>query len=140
MRSLPAAKASANDLATARSIKRIRRDAGLPSPPSTAAIQHGRGRTPAGWDALLEGALCRRAVGDLQTSRIYLQQRRSVDSPSDRARQELGLLDMQIAQTQQGNVGPGAAIHAAPRAAMHASEAPAAAPPPAATASPPCRH
>jgi hypothetical protein len=127
-------EASGNDLATARSVRDTQGcRAALAA--FDRAIQRGRG-TPAGWDALLEGALCRRSAGDLPTARIYLQQLLNVDSHKARARQELGLLDMQIAQTQQSNVGPTAGAHAAPRAAMHASEAPAAAAAPAATPAP----
>jgi hypothetical protein len=91
------------------------------------AIDRGNG-TPVGWDALLEGALCRRNVGDLAKARFYLSRLLNVDSHKARARDELDGLDRQIAQA--GNIGPGAAGHAAERAAPKAA-APAAASPPA---------
>ncbi len=127
--------ATANDeLATARTIRDSNgcRDA---LAPFDRAIQRGTG-TPAGWDALLEAALCRRQVGNLSTARFYLNQLLNVDSHKDRARQELDRLDQQIAQAQ-GNTGPAAvAGRAAPRAAApsRAATAPAAAAPPPATA------
>jgi hypothetical protein len=113
-----------DDLTTARTIRDSKgcRAALLPF---DRAIQSGHG-TPAGWDALLEGALCRRNAGDLSTARVYLNKLLNVDSHKDRARVELDRLDQQIAQSQ-GNVvaGRAAPIHAAPKAAA----APAAAPP-----------
>jgi hypothetical protein len=127
---------NADDLTTARTA-RDTQGCKAALAPFDRAIQRGRG-TPAGWDALLEGALCRRSVGDLATARVYLQQLLNVDSHKDRARQELGLLDQQIAQ--QGGLGPVSA-KAAPRAApaARASDLPAAtaqpaSPPPAAGA------
>jgi len=45
--------------------------------------------TPPGWDALLEGALCYRALGDFGKARVYLTALLAVDSHKDRARTEL---------------------------------------------------
>jgi TolA-binding protein len=45
--------------------------------------------TAPGWDALLEGALCYRAIGDFGKARVYLTALLAVDSHKDRARTEL---------------------------------------------------
>jgi hypothetical protein len=79
--------------------------------------------TPPAWDALLEGALCFRALSNFGEARVRLNALLRVDSHKDRARAELDRLD----QVQQGqaNATPPAA-KAAPKAAAPAS-------PPAAT-------
>jgi hypothetical protein len=82
--------------------------------------------TPTGWDALLEGARCYRAVGQPNQARTRLSALLNVDSHKDAARKELDILDQQAA-------GQGAVRMAPARAA----EAPAAAPaPPPAKAAP----
>jgi hypothetical protein len=77
---------NAGDLTTARSI-RDSKGCRAALVPFDRAIQSGRG-TPAGWDSLLEGALCRRNAGDLTVARVYLNQLLNVDSHKDRARVE----------------------------------------------------
>ncbi len=80
---------------------------------------------PVGWDALLEGALCYRAIGDFNNARTRLTALLNVDSHKDRAQAELDRLN----QMQQGSGGGGAAGVAAK--AARAAPAPAApAPPP----------
>ncbi|HEX8793923.1 MAG TPA: zf-HC2 domain-containing protein [Polyangiaceae bacterium] len=80
---------------------------------------------PVGWDALLEGALCYRAIGDFNNARTRLTALLGVDSHKDRAQAELDRLN----EMQRGRGGGGASGAAAARAAP----APAApAPPPAA--------
>jgi hypothetical protein len=54
--------------------------------------------TPPGWDALLEGALCYRALGNFNEARVRLSALLRVDSHKDRARAELERLD-QIQQS-----------------------------------------
>jgi hypothetical protein len=83
------------------------------------ASQRGAG-SPPGWDALLEGALCYRALGDFPNARLRLQALLKVDSHKDRAQAELDRMN----QMQAGQGGAGAA--GAAKAA-----APAPAPPPA---------
>ncbi|HTQ46029.1 MAG TPA: zf-HC2 domain-containing protein [Polyangiaceae bacterium] len=79
---------------------------------------------PVGWDALLEGALCYRAIGDFNNARSRLTALLGVDSHKDRAQAELD----RINQMQQGHGGGGGVSAPAARAAP----APAApAPPPA---------
>jgi hypothetical protein len=79
--------------------------------------------TSVGWDALLEGALCYRAIGDFNNARSRLTALLGVDSHKDRAQAELDRLN----QMQQGHGGStgGAAARAAPAPAAPA-------PPPAA--------
>jgi hypothetical protein len=48
--------------------------------------------TPIGWDALLEGALCYRSLGDFASARVRLTPLLAVDSHKDRARSELDRL------------------------------------------------
>jgi hypothetical protein len=48
--------------------------------------------TPTGWDALLEGALCYRSLGDFAAARARLTPLLTVDSHKDRARIELDRL------------------------------------------------
>lgn len=60
------------------------------------------GQAPPGWDALLEGALCYRAIGELGTARARLNALLGVDSHKDRARAELERIDqLQEAQASQ---------------------------------------
>jgi hypothetical protein len=82
--------------------------------------------SPVGWDALLEGALCYRAIGDFNNARTRLTALLGVDSHRDRAQAELDRLN----QMQQGH-GGGAAGPAA-----RAAPAPAAPAPPPATKPP----
>jgi hypothetical protein len=51
--------------------------------------------TPTGWDALLEGARCYRAVGQPNQARTRLSALLNVDSHKDAARKELDILDQQ---------------------------------------------
>jgi hypothetical protein len=89
------------------------------------------GGAPAGWDALLEGALCYRAVGDFANARVRLTELLKVDSHKDRAQAELDRLNQ--LQQAQGNTGPAAAAaRPAPKRAAPA-EQPAAKPSPQAT-------
>jgi hypothetical protein len=89
--------------------------------------------TATGWDALLEGALCYRAVGDFGNARVRLTELLKVDSHKDRAQAELDRLNQ--LQQAQGNTGPAAAPAARPRRAAAPAEqaAPAKPPPPQAT-------
>jgi hypothetical protein len=91
-------------------------------------------QSPPGWDALLEGALCYRQLGDFGTARARLSALLGVDSHKDRARAELARLD-QLQQAQSSSEAPTAAK--ASRARPVQSPAAAAAPPPAQQASPP---
>jgi tetratricopeptide (TPR) repeat protein len=74
--------------------------------------------TPTGWDALLEGALCYRSLGDYASARARLTPLLAVDSHKDRARSELDRL---------GADQPRAA--AAPAAKAQPAARPAASPP-----------
>jgi hypothetical protein len=85
-------------------------------------------QAPSGWDALLEGALCYRALGDFGTARARLSALLGVDSHKDRARAELERID-QLQQAQ-------AARDAAQVAASKATSRTRAASPPAAAAAP----
>lgn len=70
---------------------------------------------PVGWDALLEGALCYRAIGDFNNARTRLTALLGVDSHKDRARAELDRLDEMQRGHGGGAVGPAAKV-AAPAA------------------------
>jgi len=59
--------------------------------------QRAAGSSP-GWDALLEGALCYRSVGDFANARIRMNALLSVDSHKDRARVEIDRLSRMQAQ------------------------------------------
>jgi hypothetical protein len=78
--------------------------------------------TPPAWDALLEGALCYRSIGDFPNARLRLSALLNVDSHKDRARAELARLN------QQSGAGGGAGPAAAAKA-REAAPAPAAPPP-----------
>jgi hypothetical protein len=80
-------------------------------------------QSPPGWDALLEGALCYRQLGDFGTARSRLTALLGVDSHKDRARAELARLD-QLQQTQTSSDAPAA------KAARARNAPPAAAAPP----------
>jgi hypothetical protein len=83
--------------------------------------------TASGWDALLEGALCYRNIGDFDNARVRLKELLKVDSHRDRAQAELDRIN-QVAQ-QSGDISPASgAARPAPRKAA-APAAPAAAPP-----------
>jgi TolA-binding protein len=61
-------------------------------------------QTPPGWDALLEGALCYRSLGEFGTARARLSALLGVDSHKDRARAELDRInDLQQAQTSSSD-------------------------------------
>ena len=62
------------------------------------------GGTAPGWDALLEGALCYRAVGDFGQARVRLTELLKVDSHKDRAQAELDRINQ--LQQAQGEPGP----------------------------------
>ncbi len=62
-------------------------------------------QAPAGWDALLEGALCYRQVGDFATARARLAALLGVDSHKDRARAELARID-ELEQAQSTGYAP----------------------------------
>ncbi|HXN33749.1 MAG TPA: hypothetical protein VN894_17895, partial [Polyangiaceae bacterium] len=67
-------------------------------------------QTPPGWDALLEGALCYRSLGELGTARARLSALLGVDSHKDRARAELERIDdLQLAQANGDGPAPGKA-------------------------------
>jgi hypothetical protein len=90
-------------------------------------------QSPSGWDALLEGALCYRALGDFGTARARLNALLGVDSHKDRARAELERID----ELQQAQASRDTAQLAASKAAARSRPAPpaaaAAAPPPTAS-------
>ena len=88
-----------------------------------------------GWDALLEGALCYRALGDLATARARLNALLGVDSHKDRARAELDRIDeLQQAQANRDTPAPAPAKPAAKARPPSAAAAPAI---PASPAAPP---
>jgi TolA-binding protein len=58
-------------------------------------------QTPPGWDALLEGALCYRSLGEFGTARARLSALLGIDSHKDRARAELD----RINDAQQPSTG-----------------------------------
>jgi hypothetical protein len=65
--------------------------------------------SPPGWDALLEGALCYRAVGDFGQARVRLTELLKVDSHKDRAQAELDrMTQLQQAQGSQAPAAPAA--------------------------------
>jgi hypothetical protein len=87
--------------------------------------------SPPGWDALLGGALCFRALGNFAEARTRLTPLLGVDSYRERAQAELDRIDaIQVAQAGAGF----SAAKAARRAAPASPPAAAAAPPPAAPA------
>jgi hypothetical protein len=81
--------------------------------------QRAAGSSP-GWDALLEGALCYRSMGDFGNARVRLNALLSVDSHKDRARTELDRLSQMPGQ---------AGAFAQPPAKAAPRSLPAAAPP-----------
>jgi hypothetical protein len=91
-------------------------------------------QAPSGWDALLEGALCYRALGDFGSARARLNGLLGVDSHKDRARAELDRID-QLQQAQANREAAALAAAKAARAARPAQTPAAAAGAPAATAS-----
>ena len=60
--------------------------------------------TPPGWDALLEGAACYRAVGDFGQARVRLTELLKVDSHKDKAQAELDRINQ--LQQAQGSTAP----------------------------------
>jgi hypothetical protein len=81
--------------------------------------------TPPGWDALLEGGACYRAIGDLGNARVRLNALLGVDSHKDKARAELDRINQ--LQQAQGSTAPAAA---AARPSPRKAAAPAATTPP----------
>lgn len=132
--SLPSSDPNAPDLWAARSVRDGKGCHAAVGRFDKAAAHHRR--TTAGADALLEGALCYRAVGDAPAARTRLTQLLDVDSHRDRARAELDQLEpLQQASGAEGEAAAPAktaarakaAVAAAP-AAPAAAEAPAGAP------------
>jgi TolA-binding protein len=82
-------------------------------------------QTPPGWDALLEGALCYRALGDFGTARTRLGALLGVDSHKDRARAELDRID-ELQQAQASAETPPATPAKAASKSRVAGPAPAA--------------
>ncbi len=80
--------------------------------------------SPTGWDALLEGGACYRAIGDLGNARVRFNALLGVDSHKDKARAELDRINQ--LQQAQGSTGP---AQAAARPSPRKAAAPAAAPP-----------
>ena len=72
-------------------------------------------QSPPGWDALLEGALCYRSLGEFGTARARLSALLGVDSHKDRARAELDRIN-DLPQVQgSGSDPPAKAASARPR-------------------------
>ncbi len=84
-------------------------------------------QSPPGWDALLEGALCYRSLGEFGTARARLSALLGVDSHKDRARAELDRIN-DLQQAQAGSDGP-ASRKGAPRPRALAATATQATPP-----------
>jgi hypothetical protein len=86
--------------------------------------------TPPGWDALLEGAACYRAIGDVGNARVRLNALLTVDSHKDKARAELDRLN-QLQQAQGSTAPAQPAARPSPKRAAPAATAtaPAASPP-----------
>jgi hypothetical protein len=124
---LPASDPNAPDLWAARSVregKGCRAAVGRFDRTATRSR-----KTSPGWDALLEGGLCYRALGDVAAARSRFSALLDVDSHRDRARAELDRLD-DLQASQAGADAPPAA-----KAARARTVTPAAAPrPPAAQA------
>jgi hypothetical protein len=78
------------------------------------------GATSPGWDALLEGALCYRAIGDFGNARVRLSALLGVDSHKDRARAELDRMN-ELQQAQGTETPPAAAARPSPKRAAGAS-------------------
>jgi hypothetical protein len=72
------------------------------------------GGTPPGWDALLEGALCYRAVGNFNNARVRLTALLKVDSHKDRAQAEIDRLN-QLQQAQASQAPAAAAARPSPK-------------------------
>ncbi len=81
--------------------------------------------TPPAWDALLEGALCYRSVGNLNAAIVRLKALLKVDSHKDRAQAELDRTN-QMLSAQSGAGAGGAAKAAAPAPAPPPASRPAA--------------
>ncbi|HEY2511006.1 MAG TPA: zf-HC2 domain-containing protein [Polyangiaceae bacterium] len=75
-----------------------------------------------GWDALLEGALCYRAIGDFGQARVRLTELLKVDSHKDRAQAELDRIN-QLQQAQGNTTPPAAAARPSPKRAAPAATA-----------------
>jgi hypothetical protein len=84
--------------------------------------------SPPGWDALLEGAICYRSIGDFGNARVRLTPLLSVDSHKDRARAEIDRLG-EVQSQGSAVAAPGKAGR--PRASLPAAAAGAAGAPPA---------
>jgi hypothetical protein len=81
--------------------------------------------TPPGWDALLEGALCYRAVGNFNNARVRLTALLKVDSHKDKAQAELDRLN-QLQQAQGSQAPAAAAAKPSPKRAAPSTPPPAA--------------
>jgi putative zinc finger protein len=128
---LPASNPNAPDLWAARAIRDGKGCRAAVSRFDKTALRDRQ--APSGWDALLEGALCYRALGDFATARTRLNALLGVDSHKDRARAELERIDeLQQAQTNR-EAAQLAAAKAAARARTASAPAAAAAPPATAT-------
>ncbi|HEX3343807.1 MAG TPA: zf-HC2 domain-containing protein [Polyangiaceae bacterium] len=79
------------------------------------------GGTAPGWDALLEGGVCYRAMGDMGSARVRLNALLTVDSHKDKARAELDRINQ--LQQAQGTTAP---AQAAARPSPKRAAAPAA--------------
>jgi tetratricopeptide (TPR) repeat protein len=132
--SLPSSDPNAPDLWAARSVRDGKGCRAAVGRFDKAVARHRR--TTAGSDALLEGALCYRALGDSSAARSRLTQLLDVDSHRDRARAELEQLE-QLQQASGAEVGAAAPAKTAARAKSAAGAAPAAPAAPAAAAEAP---
>jgi hypothetical protein len=122
---LPASNPNAPDLWAARAVRDGKGCRAAVSRFDKTALRDRQ--APSGWDALLEGALCYRALGDFATARARLTALLGVDSHKDRARAELERID----QLQQAQASREAAQVAAAKSAARSrtlSAVPAAAP------------
>jgi hypothetical protein len=125
--SVPASNPNAPDLWAARAIRDGKGCRAAVARFDKTALRDRQ--APSGWDALLEGALCYRALGDFGTARARLTALLGVDSHKDRARAELERID----QLQQAQASREAAQLAAAKASAKPrplAVLPAAAPPP----------
>ncbi len=129
---LPSTDPNAPDLWAARSIRDGKGCRTAATRFDKTAARHRR--SPAGWDALFEGGLCYRSLGELAAARSRFTALLDVDSHKDRARTELDQMDA-ADQSPAGSGGDATgAVVSRSRASAAAPAAPAA--PPAAAAAP----
>jgi tetratricopeptide (TPR) repeat protein len=131
--SLPSSDPNAPDLWAARSVRDGKGCRAAVVRFDKAAAHHRR--TTAGADALLEGALCYRALGEASAARARLTPLLDVDSHRDRARAELDQLE-ELQQASGAESESASPVKSAARARAAAPAAPAAMPPAAAAESP----